>query len=97
MTKIESRPSKRKIWEYFFFIDCDGHLTDRRVAQAIAELEQSGFKTDYASIRDADDLQGDGQWRRSFTDAADSEIDQRCTCEQTQQNKTRTRPSVGKC
>jgi chorismate mutase / prephenate dehydratase len=40
MTKIESRPSKRKAWEYFFFIDCDGHVTDRKVARAIAELEQ---------------------------------------------------------
>src|SRR5258706_10657452 len=26
MTKIESRPSKRKAWEYFFFVDCDGHM-----------------------------------------------------------------------
>src|SRR5439155_2463964 len=26
MTKIESRPSKRKVWEYFFFVDCDGHM-----------------------------------------------------------------------
>ena len=40
MTKIESRPSKRKAWEYFFFIDCDGHASDHRVAKAIAELEQ---------------------------------------------------------
>jgi len=39
MTKIESRPSKRKAWEYFFFIDCDGHMTDRKVAKAIFELE----------------------------------------------------------
>ena len=39
MTKIESRPSKRKAWEYFFFIDCDGHVQDRRVARAIALLE----------------------------------------------------------
>jgi chorismate mutase/prephenate dehydratase len=40
MTKIESRPSKRKAWEYFFFVDCDGHSTDRRVARAIEQLEQ---------------------------------------------------------
>src|SRR2546421_9325207 len=40
MTKIESRPSKRKAWEYFFFIDCDGHVSDHKVAKAIAELEQ---------------------------------------------------------
>ena len=40
MTKIESRPSKRKAWEYFFFIDCDGHVSDHKVAKAVAELEQ---------------------------------------------------------
>jgi chorismate mutase/prephenate dehydratase len=38
MTKIESRPSKRKAWEYFFFVDCDGHMNDRKVARAIASL-----------------------------------------------------------
>jgi len=40
MTKIESRPSKRKAWEYFFFIDCDGHAQDRKVAKAIHLLGQ---------------------------------------------------------
>ncbi len=39
MTRIESRPSKRKAWEYFFFVDCDGHMNDRKVARAIADLE----------------------------------------------------------
>jgi len=38
MTKIESRPSKRKAWEYFFFVDCDGHMDDRKVANAISLL-----------------------------------------------------------
>ena len=38
MTKIESRPSKRKAWEYFFFIDCDGHARDKKVAGAIKIL-----------------------------------------------------------
>ena len=37
MTKIESRPSKRKAWEYFFFVDCDGHMTHSKVARAIAK------------------------------------------------------------
>ena len=40
MTKIESRPSKRKAWEYFFFVDCDGHLEDRRVAKAVSLLSE---------------------------------------------------------
>jgi chorismate mutase/prephenate dehydratase len=38
MTKIESRPSKRKAWEYFFFVDCDGHMEDPKVAKALAML-----------------------------------------------------------
>lgn len=38
MTKIESRPSKRKAWEYFFFIDCDGHVQDRKVERALRDL-----------------------------------------------------------
>ncbi|MBM3824157.1 MAG: prephenate dehydratase [Verrucomicrobia bacterium] len=38
MTKIESRPSKRRAWEYYFFIDCDGHLSDRKVARALEQL-----------------------------------------------------------
>src|SRR5438552_10375957 len=40
MTKIESRPSKRKAWEYFFFVDCDGHAEDRKVAHAIVQLQE---------------------------------------------------------
>jgi chorismate mutase / prephenate dehydratase len=38
MTKIESRPSKRKAWEYFFFVDCDGHMNDPKVAKALSML-----------------------------------------------------------
>lgn len=40
MTKIESRPSKRKAWEYFFFVDVDGHSQDPKVATALKLLEK---------------------------------------------------------
>ncbi len=40
LTKIESRPSKRKAWEYYFFIDLDGHLQDPPLKKALAELEK---------------------------------------------------------
>ncbi len=40
LTKIESRPLKKKAWEYIFFIDMDGHLEDRKVADAIRRLEK---------------------------------------------------------
>jgi chorismate mutase/prephenate dehydratase len=39
LTKIESRPLKRKAWEYIFFLDMDGHIKDRKIKQAIEELE----------------------------------------------------------
>jgi chorismate mutase/prephenate dehydratase len=38
MTKIESRPSRRRPWEYFFFVDIDGHERDTAVAAALAEV-----------------------------------------------------------
>ena len=41
MTKIESRPSKRKAWEYFFFIDCDGHAQDKKVAGRDSDSRQA--------------------------------------------------------
>ena len=40
MTKIESRPSKRKAWEYFFFVDLDGHAKDPKVTKALAQLAE---------------------------------------------------------
>ena len=39
MTKIESRPSKRKAWDYFFFIDFEGHVEDRKIKKMLKELE----------------------------------------------------------
>ncbi len=39
LTKIESRPSKKKAWEYYFFVDLDGHRDNPRVKKALLELE----------------------------------------------------------
>ena len=40
MSKIESRPSKRKAWEYFFFVDVEGHAHDKALVKALAELSK---------------------------------------------------------
>ncbi|OLB72474.1 MAG: prephenate dehydratase, partial [Nitrospirae bacterium 13_2_20CM_2_61_4] len=39
LTKIESRPSRRKAWEYIFFIDLEGHIEEDRVKRALAEIK----------------------------------------------------------
>jgi chorismate mutase/prephenate dehydratase len=40
MTRIESRPSRRKKWEYVFFIDVEGHAQDPLLARALAALRK---------------------------------------------------------
>ena len=40
LTKIESRPSRLKAWEYYFFVDLEGHYKDKKVEKALSELEK---------------------------------------------------------
>jgi|GEM_PF-25427 len=39
MTKIESRPSRRKAWEYLFFVDIEGHVEEERVKKALEDIK----------------------------------------------------------
>ena len=39
MNRLESRPARRGTWEYFFYIDMDGHANDPKVAAALTELQ----------------------------------------------------------
>jgi chorismate mutase/prephenate dehydratase len=38
LSKIESRPMKKKAWEYIFYLDLSGHISDPEVAEAVQEL-----------------------------------------------------------
>jgi chorismate mutase/prephenate dehydratase len=40
LTSIESRPSKKKAWDYFFFVDFSGHKDDVKVKKSLAEVEK---------------------------------------------------------
>jgi len=40
MTRFESRPARTGQWEYYFYIDLDGHPSQPHVAAALAELRQ---------------------------------------------------------
>ena len=41
LCKIESRPSRRKTWDYFFFVDFLGHSEDDGIRDALKELEEA--------------------------------------------------------
>jgi chorismate mutase/prephenate dehydratase len=40
LTKIESRPTKRRAWEYVFFVDLLGHAEDEVIADAIKQMDK---------------------------------------------------------
>ncbi|MDP0498770.1 MAG: prephenate dehydratase [Verrucomicrobiota bacterium JB022] len=40
ISKIESRPSRRKLWDYYFYVDVAGHRDDEKLGAALQELEQ---------------------------------------------------------
>lgn len=43
LTKIESRPSKKKAWDYLFYIDLEGHKNDEAVQKALEELSKKNI------------------------------------------------------
>lgn len=47
LTKLESRPSRNKPWEYIFYVDFEGHIDDVICRKALAEL---GQKTNFVKI-----------------------------------------------
>jgi prephenate dehydratase len=42
LTRIESRPTRKRLGLYSFSLDCEGHIADRRVGEALAALHRVG-------------------------------------------------------
>jgi prephenate dehydratase len=40
LTRIESRPIRERLWVYSFSLDCEGHIAERRVGEALAALHR---------------------------------------------------------
>ena len=40
LSKIESRPSKKRPWDYYFFLDVTGHYDDANMKAAVGELKK---------------------------------------------------------
>ena len=39
MTRFESRPARTGSWEYYFFVDIEGHVREEKIQLALAELK----------------------------------------------------------
>ena len=56
LTRIESRPSRKRAWEYVFFLDLQGHRAEPRVAAALGQLAEGRTVRVLGSYRKADDV-----------------------------------------
>ena len=58
LTKVETRPSRQRTWDYVFYVDLLGHREDSIVAEAIKELEAGGafvkWLGSYPQIKEAE-------------------------------------------
>jgi chorismate mutase/prephenate dehydratase len=43
LTRLDARPSGRKVWDYVFFLDMEGHVDDEKVAGAIESLKKDSL------------------------------------------------------
>ena len=43
LTKLESRPTRQKPWEYNFYLDCEGHRQGKMLEEALKNLERTSL------------------------------------------------------
>lgn len=74
LTRIESRPTKQRLGIYHFLLDCDGHVADARVGEALAGLRRVcadvRFLGSYPRAGGATQPQRPGTTDADFADAA---------------------------
>ncbi len=60
LMKIESRPSKKKAWEYVFFIDFEGHESEPRVRKTLKALQRAAATLRVLGSYPSGDVRGRG-------------------------------------
>ena len=74
LSRIESRPTGDRLGRYFFSVDCDGHLADARVGEALSALRRVCADVrvlgSYARADGAATTAGPGTSDSDFADAA---------------------------
>jgi len=43
LTKLESRPTRQKPWDYNFYLDFEGHRQDKASREALEYLEETSL------------------------------------------------------
>jgi len=71
ITRIESRPRKGRLGEYRFFLDCDGHVADPAVGDALAELHRRCHSVRFLGSYPRTGDPGTGPDQAGFTAAQD--------------------------
>ena len=75
LTKIESRPTKQALGEYCIFLDCAGHVTDARVAEALRSVHRHAADVrilgSYARADEIEDGPGPADSDVAYAEAAD--------------------------
>ena len=64
LTKLESRPTKRSFGDYCFFIDCEGHVADEVIADALRNLAAKQAEVKFLGSYAVGGLEGTGVARR---------------------------------
>lgn len=73
LTRIESRPTKGRLGEYCFSIDCEGHIAEERVGDAVAALHRICADVRFlGSYARRDGIQGPVPLGRADADFADA-------------------------
>jgi prephenate dehydratase len=74
LSRIESRPTGDRLGRYFFSVDCDGHLADARVGEALSALRRVCADVrvlgSYARADGTSTVAGPGTSDTDFADAA---------------------------
>lgn len=73
LTRIESRPTKTALGSYYFSVDCEGHITDERVREALMGLHRVCAEVRYLGSYPRHDhrapLTRDGTRNKDFAEA----------------------------
>ena len=77
LTRIESRPTRKQLGDYYFSVDCEGHVDDARVGEALAvvgALVRADYRQRHRGWRCGAVLDRDGSFGHQRGAALDCQV-----------------------